>query len=100
MMGDYPSEITRTAFRRMSKDQKREVMIEWFHANYEDPAQRTPYESAEGGYQWIWGGPYDAEEEIRETFERIAPKALIAEVLEEVQSDGMYEWAPTPRRSD
>ncbi|MET3972872.1 hypothetical protein ABIB94_007871 [Bradyrhizobium sp. JR7.2] len=51
--------ITRTQFRRMRKDQKREVMIQWFSANYEDPAVSTPYESAEGGYQYIWGGPYE-----------------------------------------
>ena len=34
-----------------------ELMKEWFYENYEDPANRTPYESAEGGYIWIWGGP-------------------------------------------
>ncbi len=99
-MGDYPSDITRTAFRRMPKDRKRDVMIEWFNANYEDPAQRTPYETAEGGYQWIWGGPYDAEEEIRGIFEGLVSEVLISEVVEEVQAEGLFEWAPTPRRDD
>ncbi len=99
-MGDFPSDVTRTAFRKMSNARKREVMIDWFHANYEDPAERTPYETAEGGYQWIWGGPYDAEEEVRETFEGIAPETLIVEVIADIQAHGMYEWAPTPRRSD
>jgi hypothetical protein len=36
----------------MRKAEKRELMIEWFHQNFEDPAERTPYESREGGYQW------------------------------------------------
>ncbi len=84
----------------MPKEQKRELMIEWFHANYEDPAERLPYETAEGGYQWIWGGPYGAEEEIRETFEGLVSDLLIREVVDEVQSDGLLEWAPTPRRDD
>lgn len=44
------------------------AMVEWFHMNFEDPAHNTPYESAEGGYQWIWGGPYDAEEELQDAF--------------------------------
>ena len=54
--------VSRSSFRRASKARKRELMIEWFNQNFEDPAERTPYESAEGGYQWIWGGPYDARE--------------------------------------
>ena len=57
--------VSRTAFRRMRKAQKLEMMIEWFHQNYEDPAESTPYESAEGGYIWIWGGPYDARDELQ-----------------------------------
>ncbi len=100
VMGDHPSSITRSAFRRMSREQKKEVMLEWFRANYEDPAERTPYESAEGGYQWIWGGPYDASEEIGGTFFDVAPEKLIQEVVDEVQSDGLFEWAPTPRQED
>ena len=27
----------------------------WFFNNYEDPVESCPYESAEGGYQYIWG---------------------------------------------
>ena len=32
--------------------------------NFEDPANETPYESSEGGYIYIWGGPYDALEQL------------------------------------
>ena len=48
----------------LEEDEAVEAMVDWFAANYEDPAQSTPYDSSEGGYQYIWGGPYDAEEEI------------------------------------
>jgi len=84
----------------MPKDEKRQAMLDWFHANYEDPVNRLPYESAEGGCQWRYGGPYDAEEDIREVFESFVSQAMIEEVVEELQSDGLYEWAPTPRRED
>lgn len=70
-----------------------EVMVEWFGGNYEDPAQSTPYNGREGGYQYIWGGPYDAEEEIWAAFPD-ADEALIAKAVDEVQSDGTFEWAP------
>jgi hypothetical protein len=32
----------------------------WFFERYEDPNESCPYISAEGGYQYIYGGPYDA----------------------------------------
>ena len=78
----------------MSRADKREVMVEWFGANYEDPANRLPYESAEGGYQWIWGGPYNAEEELREQFEGLVPESLIGELVAQIEGDGLYDWAP------
>lgn len=92
--------ISRTAFRRMRKAEKRELMVQWFHENFEDPAERTPYESAEGGYQWIWGGPFDAREELDSKFAGLVPESLIEEVVEEIERDGLTEWAPTPSRDD
>jgi hypothetical protein len=41
-----------------------EQMVEWFAANYEDPAESTPFYSEESGYMYLCGGPYDAREEI------------------------------------
>jgi hypothetical protein len=43
-------------------------MVEWFLANYEDPVNSTPWESAEGGYQYLCGGPYHAREELTDQF--------------------------------
>lgn len=45
-----------------------EEMIEWFHQNYEDPANSLPYITREGGYQWVNGGPYSALECLEENF--------------------------------
>jgi hypothetical protein len=92
--------ISKGGFRRLRKAEKRELMIEWFHQNFEDPAERTPYESAEGGYQWIWGGPYDARDQLEGKFGGLAPESLIEEVVNKVEEDGLFDWAPTPSRDD
>lgn len=43
-------------------------MIDWFNANYEEPAASVPYDGREGGYQYFAGGPYDASEVLQENF--------------------------------
>jgi len=92
--------VSRSAFRRMRKAEKRDLMLQWFEQNFEDPAERTPYESAEGGYIWIWGGPFDAREELFSKFGGIASESLIEEVALEVEKGGVVLWAPTPQRDD
>ncbi|MBY3213482.1 hypothetical protein HFO21_03525 [Rhizobium laguerreae] len=92
--------FTSSQFRRLSRARKVEAMVQWFHENYEDPAVRMPYESAEGGYQWIWGGPYDAHEQISDNFSSVADDRAIEEAVESVTGDGLYEWAPKARRED
>lgn len=72
------------------------AMIEWFFHNFEDPAEETPYESAEGGYQWIWGGPYDAREELVDAFPD-APEVVLNMAIADVEEEG-WEWAPSGRR--
>ncbi|WP_372784605.1 hypothetical protein [Phenylobacterium sp.] len=69
-------------------------MVEWFRERYEDPAERTPYESAEGGYQWIYGGPYDAREQLGDEFPD--DEAALDAAVKEIESDGIYDWSPTP----
>lgn len=87
------------SLRALSPEEQRDQMEVWFRANFEDPAERTPYESAEGGYIWIWGGPYDAEEELRAQFEGIVE----GEVIEDLAADLSGEnpgWAPVSRPED
>jgi hypothetical protein len=40
----------------------------WFLANYEDPVKSTPYDGAEGGYQYQCGGRYSARDELMGRF--------------------------------
>lgn len=69
-----------------------QVMIDWFGENFEDPVHETPYNSREGGYLYIWGGPYDAREEIETAFPE-ASEAEIDAAVREIEADGI-EWAP------
>ena len=74
-------------------------MRRWFFENFENPAENTPYESAEGGYQYIWGGPYDAYEQLGDKFGGIASERLIQELVGEVQNETL-EWAPVQKPED
>ncbi len=72
-------------------------LVDWFHYFYEDPANETPYNSREGGYLYIKGGPYSAEEELRENFEDVVPEDAILEAVADIQGNGLFDWAPSPR---
>lgn len=84
--------VSRTAFRLMRKAEKRERMIQWFHENFEDPSNSTPRD--DGEFIWIWGGPYDARDELYSKFDGVASEALLEEVAEEVEREGITDWAP------
>jgi len=77
-----------------------EEMTNWFGALFEDPALETPYNGREGGFQFIWGGPYDADTEIQEKFSDKYSYELIHRAVEEVESDGVHEWAPSDAHPD
>lgn len=77
------------------QDDQVAAMVQWFHARFWDPAHETPYMSSEGGYIWVHGGPYDATEQLQERFSGIATEEAIEEAIDSVQSDGIYDWAPT-----
>jgi hypothetical protein len=97
---DHEHGLTRTDFRRLPKSEKIALMVEWFCQNYEDPAEHTPYETAEGGFQYVWGGPYDANDEIGSKFGGLVPDKWIEEAVHKVEIDGILEWAPVRTDSD
>lgn len=91
--------MSREALRDAGRDTQLEVMESWFREQFEDPAERTPYESAEGGYIWIWGGPYDAHEELETEFGDLVPDDVIDELAEDLEGE-CSQWAPTPSPED
>ena len=74
-------------------------MERWFFERYEDPIENTPYVTAEGGYIWIWGGPYDAAEVLGGEFGGIVVDEVIDGLVEDLESRCM-EWTRVPRPDD
>jgi hypothetical protein len=83
--------VSRTRFRRMRKREKRDLMVQWFREHFDHPDNAgTPW--WDGEHHWIWGGPYDAAEELHAKFADVASEKLIEEVVKEVESEGTTEW--------
>ena len=68
------------------------MMRDWFLDNYEDPVHSLPYESREGGYIWVYGGPYDAGQVLRDTFEGLVSDRIIERIARDL-FDECPEWA-------
>ena len=92
------SEITLSDFSEISKEEQKEMMRSWFFENYEDPVHRTPYESREGGYIYIWGGPYNAYDELS-IFSGYVPDDVIEELAHDLSMD-CPEWTSAEKPSD
>jgi hypothetical protein len=72
-------------------------MILWFLHVYEDPAENTPYESAEGGYQYIYGDPVEAREALEDEFGGMIAEELISNAAERLEEDHNVDgWVPKP----
>lgn len=73
---------------------RQEAMRSWFLTRFWDPANDTPYMTSEGGFLYIHGGPYDAEEQPYNRFGGLCSEEEIGAVRDDVESDGILEWAP------
>lgn len=92
--GQYQHTISRTALGKMGKKRQRDVMRHWFYERYEDPVNSQPYESREGGYIFVNGGPYDAREELEAEFSPLVKQAVIDELANELEDECLY-WTHT-----
>ena len=91
----YTSQEVDDLLRDLNENSQVKYMAQWFSFFYEDPAQDTPLDSeSEYGYAFIFGGPFYAEEELRERFETIVEESAILELLDELAGLGQV-WAPT-----
>jgi hypothetical protein len=72
-----------------------EAMVAWFLANFEDPAERTPWD--EGEYVFIWGGPCYARDELDDAFGSVASERAIAAAVDRIEEDGIM-WVPSRSR--
>ena len=86
------------ALKYKSNEDKIELMRTWFFDNYADPID-LPYNGREGGYQYIYGGPYDAGEELFGTFSEYIEDRFIEALIDDLNSEN-YEWGKNPDKSD
>lgn len=75
------------------------AMRSWFYENFQNPAEETPYDSGEGGYIYLHGGPFDAKEELESRFDGIVPEEVIEKLADEL-GDESWEWEGCPRPGD
>ena len=90
-------EIRMADLADMDATEQHRFMSEWFLANYEDPAHSLPYESREGGYIWIDGGPYDPHEELHAKFGEIVPEEVIEALGDELLTNAVNANRPVGR---
>ena len=70
-------------------------MVGWFRRMYEHPVNQTPYDGEDGKYVYVWGGPFDAHDELFDEFGDPVSDEAVHAAVSEVERDGTSEWAPT-----
>ena len=90
--------VTPSELRRLGKDAQEQVMRHWFGQNFMDPIE-LPYDSGEGGYQWIWGSPSDPKDALENEFSGKVSDDLIESLADEY-IDINHEWSPQPEEDD
>jgi hypothetical protein len=78
--------------KKLDKDDQIQIMKNWFLSNYQNPDGEVPYDREEGDYVYIYGGPYDAREELNDQFCDYVEESIIEELVEELEND-CYEWS-------
>lgn len=89
-----PLEIDDEWLTTATPEKQREALKAWFLARYCDPAEETPYISAEGGYIYIHGGPYEPQQELSDRFDGLVSDDVIEDVVSEFHSNVGGDWAP------
>lgn len=77
------------------REDQLDAMRTWFHQNYEDPVHSCPYDSREGGYQYIYGGPYEADDELNNEFGSIVEDEVIQELADDLEAETPYWSGPS-----
>lgn len=97
---DFDDEIgvTLSRLRRFGRERQWPYIRHWFRRMFEDPANETP--QSEGRFRFVWGGPYDALDELQGEFSGI-PFERLADFAERLERQGgVIEWAPGPAHPD
>lgn len=100
---DPETYVTPSQLKRLGRSKQVSYLVHWFHGMFEDPQNETPYamdKESPYNYEYIWGGPYDAADELGDEFGAIVSDEVIQAAIDEVELDGTTEWAPGLRHPD
>ena len=103
ILEDSETDLTPRDITDLPLEEQVEFITGWFHTLFEDPQNEAPYaidKESPYNYEYIWGGPYDARDEIGDNFVGLASEEAMAAALHEVEKDGTIEWAPTSNHPD
>ena len=102
-MLDLSEAISSEELARFSEDEQIEHMVTWFNNMFEDPQNKTPFaidKDSPYNYEYIWGGPYEAVDELANQFAGIVREETIDKAVEIIEKDGIIEWAPGDAHPD
>lgn len=92
-----PVSVPPQDLHRLATDDAVAAVKNWFRENFDDPAQATPYDGAEGGYQFLWGGPYATRDIVESVFLHALSEKAIERIVDELDRVST-EWVPNWRR--
>jgi len=90
----YEKNISVDELQKMGPSDQKEVMILWFNERYTDPCHTQPYCTEEGGYLFIDGGPFYAQEVLEEEFYTAVDDEVLNDVIDELGSS-YTQWTHT-----
>jgi hypothetical protein len=90
-----PHGRTPSRLKRLGQTAQLEYMEAWFREYYEDPVNEMTRSEPE--YHFVWGGPYNAYDELRNEFEALVPDDRIQELAKRLEIE-CIEWAPTGQK--
>jgi len=85
------------AFRRLMNDAELlrdptvDELVSLFKEHFMDPANGVPYNGREGGYLYVFGGPYDPSDVFRDVLDGV-DEELIEEAAQEIYGEGGCDW--------
>lgn len=77
-----------------SKELQIAAMRRWFLDRFENPANEMPWDGEDKAYVFVWGGPYDPNDEIQSRFGEIVEFDTMWELIQELWREVGNEWAP------
>jgi hypothetical protein len=86
---------------RVTEEEAYQMVKTWFVARYEDPVEQCPFESAEGGYQFIYGAPYTATAVLTAAWSMVLTTSFVRAAAQRLEQEyDCYAWSAVPHDNE